>query len=109
MNDDARRRRILSVFESAADLVRAGTWDIDLDGETVVVSNDQHEIRLEFVVGPNDGIRAKAGAKWISVCNLNEADAERHIATSIKAKSPDTTIPTERLRSLSSTPALTNE
>jgi hypothetical protein len=84
MDDDARRRRIRSVFESAADLVRAGTWDVDLTGETVVVSNDQHEIHLEFILGPNDSIRANAGAKWVTVSNLNDAGAERHIAIVIK-------------------------
>jgi hypothetical protein len=84
MDDDARMRRIRSIFENAADLVRAGTWNIDWDGETVVVSNDQHEIRLEFIVGPNDAIRAKADGKWISVSNLNEAGAQRHIAIVIK-------------------------
>jgi hypothetical protein len=90
--DDARRRRTRSAFEGAADLVRAGTWDFDLNGETVVVSNDQHDIRLEFMVGPNDGIRVKAEAEWISVCNLNETGAERHIAPPSGTKSRDTTI-----------------
>jgi hypothetical protein len=82
---DARKRRIRSVFESAAALVRAGTWNIDLDGEIVAVSSDdQHEICLEFIVGPNDGIRARAEAKWASVCGLHEAGAEKYIATAIK-------------------------
>jgi hypothetical protein len=86
MDDDARRRRIRGIFESAADLVRAGTWDIDLDGERVVVSNAQHEVRLEFIVGPDDRIRVGAGAKWISVCNLNEIGAERPIATTLRGE-----------------------
>jgi hypothetical protein len=85
MDDDARRRRIRSAFESAAALVRAGAWDVDLDGETVVVSSgDQHGIRLEFMVGADDGIRARVGARWISVCNLNEAGGDRHIASAMR-------------------------
>jgi hypothetical protein len=36
------------------------------------------------MVGADDGIRARVGARWISVCNLSDAGGDRHIASAMR-------------------------